>query len=227
MNIWIHSLRDGSTRQITRGAGGDFQPNWSPDGRQIVFFSSREGDANIWKVDVASGRLTQLTRGRSLDINPFFSPDGSEIMYQSDASGRLELWVMRSDGSRPLQRTDVGVSGHFQRWLRDGFIYFRSPGTGALMRVPPATGEAETVVPFAAGAGAHISFSPDAMKFIDVVGHKVLWLYALDGAAEKLFAFDDPDVRIDYPVWSPDGRWLLFDRFKPEGGDVWIADGIE
>ncbi|HEY8849442.1 MAG TPA: hypothetical protein VIO12_09120, partial [Thermoanaerobaculia bacterium] len=221
MNIWIHSLRDQSSRQITRGAGGDFQPNWSPDARQLVFFSSRGGNANIWKVDVASGRLSQLTTGRSLDINPFFSPDGSEIVYQSDASGRLELWIMNSGGSRPRQRTDVGVSGHFQRWLRDGFIYFRSPVTGALMRVEPAAGEAETVVPFAPGAGAHISFSPDAMKFIDVIGHKVLWLFSVDGTAQRFFEFPDSDVRIDYPVWSADGHWLLFDRFKPEGGDVW------
>jgi len=44
---------------------------------------------------------------------------------------------------------------------------------------------------------------------------------------EKLFTFDDPDVKIDYPVWSPDGHWLLFDRFKPEGGDIWMAEGIE
>ena len=63
---------------------------------------------------------------------------------------------------------------------------------------------------------------------IDVTGHKVLWLYTLaDGGKQQLFTFDDPDVRIDYPVWSPDGQWLLFDRFKPEGGDIWMAEGIE
>ena len=55
----------------------------------------------------------------------------------------------------------------------------------------------------------------------------MLWLYGADGSEQQLFAFDDPDVRIDYPVWSPDGNWLLFDRFKPEGGDIWTAEGIE
>ena len=229
MNIWLYSLADHTARQITRGSGGDFQPNWSPDGRQIVFFSSRSGNADIWKADVASGSLTQLTRNSALDINPFFSPDGSEVAYQSDASGRLEVWVMRSDGSQPRQRTDVGVSGHFNRWLRDGFIYFRCPcgASQQMMRVSPAAGDPHPVVALAPGAGAHISFSPDASKFIDVVRHKVLWLYDLHGAATKLFEFPDSDVRIDYPVWSPDGRWLMFDRFKPEGGDVWIADGID
>jgi len=223
MNIWLHNLGDGATRQITRGSGGDFQPNWSPDGHELVFFSSRAGHADIWKVDLATERLTALTRSRSLDINPFFSPDGAEIVYQSDQSGRLELWLMRADGSQQRQLTDVGVAGHFTRWLRDGFIYFRSPAFG-MMRISPGGGEAELV---SKNGGAHISFSPDASRFIDVVAHKVLWLYGRDGSAQKLFEFENADIRIDYPVWSPDGKWLLFDRFNPEGGDIWMAEGIE
>ena len=223
MNIWLFKLHDGATRQLTRGAGGDFQANWSPQGNEIAFFSSRSGHADIWKVDVESMKLTQLTRSKSLDINPFFSPDGSEIVYQSDASGRLELWVMQSDGSRPRQISDVGVAGHFMRWLPDGFIYFRSPAHGT-MRIAPEGGTPELVT---TNSGAHISFSPDGAKFIDVTGHKVLWLYGRDGSAEQLFAFGDPDIRIDYPVWSPDGKWLLFDRFKPDGGDIWIAENVE
>jgi hypothetical protein len=35
-----------------------------------------------------------------------------------------------------------------------------------------------------------------------------------------VFEFDDADARIDYPVWAPDGRWVLFDRFRPQGGDI-------
>jgi Tol biopolymer transport system component len=60
---------------------------------------------------------------------------------------------------------------------------------------------------------------------MDVAGHKVLWVSPLDGGSpEKVFEFDDPDARIDYPVWSPDGQWILFDRFRPQGGDI-LDDG--
>lgn len=223
MNIWIHSLRDGATRQLTHGAGGDFQSTWSPDGKELVFFSMRSGNADVWKADVATGHLTQLTRARTLDINPFFSPDGTEIAYQSDASGRLELWVMRTDGSNARQRTEVGVHGHFMRWLKDGiYILTRSGGERQITRVSPAAGDPQLVAEKI--GGSHISFSPDGKRLIDVTAHKVLWLYGVDGSAQKLFAFDDPDIRIDYPVWSPDGKWVLFDRFKPEGGDLWMAE---
>jgi hypothetical protein len=76
--------------------------------------------------------------------------------------------------------------------------------------------------------GAHMSFSPDHSRILDVVGHKSMWVSPLgEGAPEKVFEFEDPDVRIDYPVWSPDGRFVLFDRFRPQGGDVWLMEGVE
>ena len=224
MNLWIHSLADGATRQVTRGSGGDFQPQWSPDGRTLVFFSSRSGSADIWTADVQTGTLKQMTSGPALDINPFFSPDGAEVVFQSDSSGRMELWIVRADGTNRRQITSVGSSGHFQRWLPDGWIYFRSPSQSALMRVRPAGGEAELV---SQSGGAHISFLPDASRLIDVSGHRTVRSWNVkDGTVEPYYQFTDADVRIDYPSLSPDGRWLLFDRFRPEGGDVWIADGI-
>ncbi|HEY8183441.1 MAG TPA: hypothetical protein VII32_14455 [Thermoanaerobaculia bacterium] len=45
------------------------------------------------------------------------------------------------------------------------------------------------------------------------------------GSYEVVHISFSPDA--SYPVWSPDGHWLLFDRFKPEGGDIWMAEGIE
>ncbi len=74
-----------------------------------------------------------------------------------------------------------------------------------------------------------MSLSPDGSRVMDVVAHKVLWVSILSppGKPEKVFEFPDPDSRIDYPVWSPDGRFVLFDRFRPQGGDIWMLEGIE
>ena len=60
------------------------------------------------------------------------------------------------------------------------------------------------------------------------MGHKILWVTPVNGPApQKVFEFSEPDARIDYPVWSPDGKWVLFDRFQPQGGDIWVMQEFE
>ena len=227
MNIWLYDLETRGSRQLTKGPGGDYQANWSPDGGKIVFFSSRAGTADIWSVDVESGKLSRLTSTDSVNVNPFYSPDGRVIAYNSDATGRPELWVMNADGSEARQLSDSGIVGHFMRWNGEGdAVIFRPPGVTSPMSIgldgAPATPLAEVA------GGAHMSFSPDFSRIMDVIGHKVLWVSPLDGGPpEKVFEFDDPDVRIDYPVWSPDGKWVLFDRFRPQGGDIWMMENFE
>jgi Tol biopolymer transport system component/predicted Ser/Thr protein kinase len=230
MNLYVHSLVDNSNRQVTRGQGGDFQPQWSPDGKRLVFFSSRAGNTDIWLVDIATGALTQLTSDRALDINPFFSPDGAYIAFQSDRSGRLEVWVMKSDGSEQRQLSKIGVTGHFLRWSRDGaLVTFRCPCAGKPQAYQvPLSGDDPVPLNSEIVGGSHMSFSPDYSLIMDVVGHKTLWVTpAASGKPAKVFQFPDGESRIDYPVWSPDGKWVLFDRFRPQGGDIWMIKNFE
>ncbi len=81
------------------------------------------------------------------------------------------------------------------------------------------------------GSGGHISFSPDRGIIMDVAGHRELLTLRIDGSvaraeAVQVFRFDDSAIRIDYPKWSPDGRWALFDRVDPRGGDIWLVEGL-
>jgi len=230
MNIWVQDAAGSAAdpRQLTRGPGGDYQANWSPDGRTIAFFSARSGTADIWSVDVESGEAKPVAQTASLDVNPFFSPDGRWIAFQSDSSGRLEVWIMRPDGSDARALTATGVVGHFLRWTRDATaVLYRAPGNPPrTMLAPLAGGEPQPTAEVA--GGAHMSFSPDCSRIMDVVAHKTLWVSPLHGGApEKVFEFEDSDSRIDYPVWSPDGTRVLFDRFRPQGSDIWMLEGLE
>jgi Tol biopolymer transport system component len=180
-------------------------------------------------VEVTGGALRRLTSNSGVNVNPFYSPDGSLIAYQSDDGGRLEAWVMRADGSDLRRLTNVGVTGHFMRWSGDGqAVVFRCTCSGkpATMKVPVEGGDPQPIADMK--GGSHISLSPDHSRIMDVVGHRVLWVSPVSGGKPQIvYAFPDPDVRIDYPVWSPDGKWVLFDRFRPQGGDIWTLSDVE
>ena len=225
MNIWIRTLRDSVDRQITRGAGGDFQPGWSPDAQRLVFFSGREHSIDIWEVDLRGGAVRRLTRDAASETHPFYSPDGKKIAYMSDRLGRLEVWVMNADGTSQRQVTRDGISVHFIRWSPDGStLSFMTPQ--GLMFVA-LDGKAPQPIEGIKG-GYHHSYSPDRSRIMDVTNHRTLWASPIHGGKpRKVFEFSDPQVRIDYPVWSPDGLSVLFDRSLPEGGDIWMLEGIE
>jgi TolB protein len=225
MNLWLLDTASGAVSQLTDGPGGDFQPRFSPDGKRLAFFSSRSGHADIWALDLTDGRLARLTGGSSADVNPTFVGDGRTIAFMSDRTGRLEVWLMNADGTDERQLTDVGVMGHFLAIPQDGSgVVFRCPSAKpGVLKVPFAGGPPESMSEIA--GGAHMSFSPDGSRILDVVGHKVLWVSPLAGGVpEKVFEFDDPNARIDYPNWSPDGRGALFDLFRPQGGNVWMME---
>lgn len=184
-------------------------------------------DANnpdIWSVDLETGHLRQLTRDSALDVNPIYSPDGRHIAFQSDRGGRKEVWVMDADGRNQRQLTHTGVTDHYLLWSADGqSVIYNAPGRAdnRVMVVPLDGGDAE---PFASVRGGHhMSFSSDSTRIVDVVGHKTLWVSPVaEGAPEAIFEFEGSDARVDYPAWSPDGRWILFDRLERRGGDVWL-----
>jgi dipeptidyl aminopeptidase/acylaminoacyl peptidase len=72
------------TRQVGR-------PDWSPDGKQVVFVSNMSGRNNLWLVSAESGWPTQLTVSDQRQTGPAWSPDGKWIAYQSDYDGD-EQW---------------------------------------------------------------------------------------------------------------------------------------
>jgi serine/threonine-protein kinase len=227
MNIWVHES-SGPERRVTSGPGGDYQPDWSPDGQALVFFSARGGNTDIWRVRLSDTALTRLTDDAALDINPAYSPDGRHIAFVSDRSGRFEVWLMEADGSDERQVASVGCWGHFVAWTGDGrAVVFRGE-QDRQMQIYRADLESGTLTPMPpVHSGGHMSFSPSHSLIMDVNSHKVLWAHPVAGGEPyQVYQFPDPDVRIDYPRWAPNGRSIVFDRAAPRGADLWTLEGF-
>jgi Tol biopolymer transport system component len=78
----------GTPRQVTSGDWDHGTPNWTPDGKAMVFSALRVEEADyqwreseLYSIDVASGVIKQLTNRRGPDNNPVISPDGKMIAY--------------------------------------------------------------------------------------------------------------------------------------------------
>jgi TolB protein len=61
--VWTIDLRDRVPKQLT-SEGENEDPSWAPDGRHIVFTSSRSGTKQLWILDAESGRARQLTHDK-------------------------------------------------------------------------------------------------------------------------------------------------------------------
>ena len=65
---------DGSDpHQVTDSAGSNEDPSWSPDGRYLVFSSSRRGAPKLYMADAAGANQVELTGGNGGDTSPAWS----------------------------------------------------------------------------------------------------------------------------------------------------------
>ena len=101
--------------------GADFDPNVSPDGKQIVYASTRNSrNSDIYVKKVEGQTVTRLTADGANSIQPTFSPDGTFIAFASDRSGHWDIYVMTADGQKPFQLTN-GLSHEVHpSWSPDG-----------------------------------------------------------------------------------------------------------
>ena len=107
-------------KQLTTDTANDLRPFWSPDGKQIVFFSDRTGSYNIWIMNADGSSQRPLTQGPGDDRRPSWSPDGKWIAFDSERSGEENIWVVSASGGDPIQVTHNTDIENFPSWSPDG-----------------------------------------------------------------------------------------------------------
>jgi len=82
-NLWAQET-GAAPRQLTFEAD-NFKPVWSPDGRYIVFVSTRAGSMNIWRTNGDGTQPKRLTDGTYEDV-PSVTPDSRWVIYRTGSS---------------------------------------------------------------------------------------------------------------------------------------------
>ena len=117
----VHEIATGKNRDLAKSGGRNDWPSVSPDGRQVVFGSSRSGDVELYVVNFDGGNLRRLTSRKGLDMRPAWSPDGKRVAFTSVRAGNYEISVMTVSG----QGAPANVSGHPER---DDFVTWHPRG---------------------------------------------------------------------------------------------------
>jgi dipeptidyl aminopeptidase/acylaminoacyl peptidase len=95
--IHVIDVTTGVKKALTNGPRDDFQPQWSPDGALLVFWSRRETtrtNADLYVVAASGGEATRLDTRGGVDgesTDPRWSPDGTRISFTTDIRGRHEI----------------------------------------------------------------------------------------------------------------------------------------
>ncbi len=86
---------------VEESSGWNACPSLSPDGKQLVFMSNRDGNPEIYLKQLATGRTTRLTNDPAYDTRPNFSSDGKRVMFSSNrGEGHVQqIFTMSLDGS--------------------------------------------------------------------------------------------------------------------------------
>jgi dipeptidyl aminopeptidase/acylaminoacyl peptidase len=163
-HIFIVDAEGGAPRQLTSGDTEEHSIDFSPDGREIAFVSSREPDPDLFynpdlfALRVEDGAIRRLTASESAEYQPRWSPDGKSIAFLGTRRGLTDLettmedthvWVMAADGSgrRELGRA-VDNRQQSATWSADGssvYCTVQERGSVRLYRLPLA-GKPEVVV---------------------------------------------------------------------------------
>ena len=140
--IWIVNANGTGRRQVTQLAPGtsfDFGPQWSPNGRRLVFVRSdltHHADA-VFTVNLDGSGLVQVTPWElNAGDGPDWSPDGNWLLFRGQPSdGTSNVYRAHPDGSGLVNLTKQPANGfHYlsSSFSPDGrmIVSARTPGTG-------------------------------------------------------------------------------------------------
>ncbi len=208
--IRMYSLDLGRFVNFPGSSGTDQTPAWSPDGKQLAFSSSRNGNPQIWISDANGGGAHHITSSR-LDLAPVWNPKtGNQIAWVSGRTGLPQVYIMNSDGSGIQRVTDRGYATS-PSWSPDGqFLAVgwnlgyspNLPGGQKIVLINVATLKF-TVLP-ADGTCDFPSWAPDARHIVfacspdDNAAHSRIYTMLSDGSQKQ--AITGPGA--DMPNWS-------------------------
>lgn len=230
-NSDIHVMNaDGSQlRKLTASDKSDFHPRWSPDGRSLLFLSTREGSAQAWRIAVDGGEAEQVTDFSTGCSEPVWSSDGGRVFFFSllwpecgaDSEANKKLADDMKKGPVRAHLADDLLYRHWDFW-KDGKYFHTLCYDLKTEKYTDLTPGEHDAPYYMTGGNAGFSVAPDGREIcvssnLDPnhweTTNKDLLLIPADGG-EPVNVTGANEAFDGNPRYSPDGRWIAYLRHE-------------
>ncbi len=245
-NWEIYSMEaDGSDiSRLTENDGGDFEPDWSPDGTQIAFRSYRdELMADNYVMDADGNNPVKITDSPYNDDRyPSWSPDGQRIAFTRMMPHSSDIYIVNPDGSDLTKVVDGNgeIFNIMPTWSPDGSEIMFSVNLDPTEVINEAYSINKAAVDGSAqqriSAGGmnttgnlDWSWANDHIAYFDML----VWGLAIY-VVDKDITNPEPITTVvqdgsefhKYPSWSPDGSKIVYEGTltRQINSDIYIVD---
>ncbi len=216
-DIYVANADGSGIEPLITGPGYDAEPTVSPDGRFIIFTSTRSGDLELWRYEIETGDIVQITDTLGYDGGAFFSRDSQKLVWRA---------------SRP-----AGEAAVEYRELLDNDLV--QPGEMNVF-VADIDGQNVQQVTDLPGANWAPFFHPDGQRILFSTNHHTLdeggrefdvFMVNLDGSGLEQITFSGTFDA--FPMFSYDGKKLVFasnrnaSRTPSRDTNIFVADWVE
>ncbi len=223
--LWL--MRDHSTasyERLTEGGAKQLWPMWSADGRTLFFMSDRGGAENIWSLALG-GEPRQLTKFRDGRVLwPSISPDGRMIVFERG----FGVWKMDTSSGRAeevkIARRGAAAGPSIERVRQTEQFQELALSPDGKKVAFVARGEVFAASATDGGDASRVSATPgpESQPVWAPDSRRLAYVSERDGAAQ-IFLYDfgtNTETRLTdgagggdaTPRFSPDGKWLAFER---------------
>ena len=138
-DIFMADLDGNIVKQLTNSSSYDAEGTISPDGKKMIYTSTKDGDIELYIMDLATGAEKRITNTLGYDGGAWFSPDGTKLIWRASrpkteaeikeykdllkenlvAPTNMEVWVANADGSNARQVTSYGQANWAPTYMPD------------------------------------------------------------------------------------------------------------
>ena len=213
-DIFISDLNGNITKQLTNTPGYDAEATISPDGKTMVFTSTRDGDIELYTMNLKTGKTKRITNQLGYDGGAWFSPDGKKLIWRA---------------SRPKSEKDIQ---EYKDLLKENLV---AP-TSMEVYIANADGSDIKQVSSFGQANWAPAYMPDNKTIIFASNHEYkrgfpFNLYTMKEDGTQLTKISRDKGFDAFPMFSVDGKKIVFCSNRNNGGtrdtNIFIADWVD